>query len=103
MAQGRDRFVTGGDLPVDQFDDVLTAATGTDYTPLPGHERARMVRIMNPSVDIEVRQVGGTKAVIAPAFAETPIYVARNSNELEVRRLDTSNTQVAVGLAIGVY
>jgi len=50
-----------------------------------------------------VRQVGGTSTLTVKANTEALIYVARNSNELQLKRADDSNTQVTVQLLIGVY
>jgi hypothetical protein len=101
--EGRDRLNTGSDLPVDKIDSVETAATGTNYAALPSHPRARMVRFMNPSTDLTVRRVSETNTVTIKASQETPLYVASNSDELEVRRADSSNTQITVELLVGVY
>jgi len=91
------------DLPVDVIESVQTAATGTNYTALPTVAGVRMVRFVHPTAAIQVREVGGTKTVTFPADAESVIYTAQNSNQLEVRRADTSNTQLTIALLIGKY
>lgn len=97
------RRKTFGELPIDTISSVTTAATGTNYTALPSLNGCRIVRFMNPTTALEVRKVGGTATIKAPANAETLVYVANNSNELEVRRADTSNTQEVAGLLLGGY
>lgn len=94
---------TFGELPVDKVRSVETAATGTTYTALPNIAGARIVRFMAPSQDLELREVGGTATAPISAGTDTVVHVADNSNALEIRRLDTSNSQITVGLLIGVY
>ena len=73
---------------------VQTAATGTNYTALAARA-CRVVHIFNNTgTDIEVRQDGAGVAV--PVYAGT-YFTFRgidNANQLAVRRVDTSNTQV---------
>lgn len=90
-------------LPHDEIRNIQTAGAGSNYTALPDVPGARMVRIMGPAVDLHVRRVGETDTVTAKADLETVIYVASNSNELELRRADEDSTQAAVELLIGVY
>lgn len=98
-----ERRRTFGELPVSSFGSVQTAATGTNYTALSSAAGARLVRFMNPTVDIEVRVGSSGSTITAPAYQETRVFVANNANELQVRRKDTSNTQVTVELSIEGY
>lgn len=97
------RLLTHGDLPADTIVNIDTDASGSDYVALPSLPGARIVRIVNPETDIEVRQVGGTATVIAPAEVETTIFVGNDAAELELRRADESATPATVRLLVGVY
>jgi hypothetical protein len=97
------KIQTGSDLPVDVIESVQTAAVGTNYAALPNIPGSRIVRFVNPSSDIEVREVGGTKTVKFAASVESVMYVSQNANQLEIRRVDTSNTQITVALIVGKF
>lgn len=97
------RRETFGELPVDLISSVQTSATGTTYVPLTSVTAARMVRFMNPSVDLQVRRGASGDTITAKANKETLIYVSSDASELQVRRADVSGTQVTTELLVGVY
>jgi hypothetical protein len=75
---------------------VQTAAVGTNWTAL-ASQNCRQLTIANDTgTKLEVRQ-GGT-GVGFPIFDSTyyTFFGLSNANQLEVRRADTSNTQVTV-------
>jgi hypothetical protein len=73
---------------------IQTAAVGTNYVKL-AEQRADRITISSATA-LEVRKVGATDGVLVPANTPFPITVALSAAEIEVRRFDTSNTQVAV-------
>lgn len=76
-------------------DSVSTAGTGTNFTALPSHDAAAVL-IVNPSVALDVRKVGASAFVTMAAGTGLEIPVVANSNEIEVRRNDVSNSQISV-------
>ena len=83
-------MASGGNLS------VTTAATGTNYTAF-GSQACKQLTISNQSgVTIEVRQGGAGVAFQIPTAAFYTFFGITNANQLDVRRVDTSNTQVTV-------
>ncbi len=76
-------------------DTINTAGSGTGYTALGSHAAGRVL-IVNPSVALDVRKVGGTSPVTMAANSGLELSVIANANEIEVRRNDLSVTPVAV-------
>lgn len=79
-------------------DAVATAATGTNYAQLASH-KAISVEIHNhsgQSINLRNKVLAGTPILIPTATVVT-IPVKGNSNEIEVKRADDSNTPVSVG------
>lgn len=74
---------------------VQTAATGTNWTALGLDTKCEQVTIVNDTgTKLEVRQGGtGTGLRILDQSVYT-LYAVGNLTNLEVRRVDTSNTQV---------
>lgn len=75
---------------------VQTAAVGTTYTAF-GAQACKQMTICNDTgVTLEVRQ--GAAGVAVPVFDLTyyTFFGLGNASELDVRRKDTSNTQVTV-------
>jgi hypothetical protein len=76
--------------------DAQTNATGTNWTAF-GSQACKQMLISNQTgVSLEVRHGGSGVGVRIPTGAMMPFYGLTNANQLEVRRVDTSNTQVTV-------
>lgn len=76
--------------------DAQTNATGTNWTAF-GSQACKQVLISNQTgVSLEVRHGGSGVGVRIPTGAMMPFYGLTNANQLEIRRVDTSNTQVTV-------
>ena len=83
-------MASGGNLS------VTTAATGTTYTAF-ASQACKQLTISNQSgTTIEVRQGGAGVAFQIPTAAFYTFFGITNTNQLDVRRVDTSNTQVTV-------
>jgi hypothetical protein len=75
---------------------LTTAATGTNWTAF-GSSACNALDLTNStSVAIEYRRGGTGNAMQILSGASRLIVGISNANEIEVRRVDTSNTQVAV-------
>lgn len=73
-----------------------TAATGTNWTAY-GSQACKQLTLSNQSgTTIEVRQGGGGVGLQIPTGAFYTFFGITNANQLEVRRVDTSNTQVTI-------
>ena len=81
-------MTTGGNLS------VQTAATGTNWTAFASQACKQLVISNQTGVTLEVRQGGAGVAVQVFSPSYFPFYGLTNANQLEVRRFDTSNTQV---------
>lgn len=92
--------IQGGDsFPTASYQVVLsaqTAATGTNYTAFASQECYGLVLVNNSGTTVEVRYNGAGVAI--PVFTSNYyLFVGiTNANQLSVRRVDTSNTQVTV-------
>jgi len=75
---------------------VTTNATGTTYTAF-ASQACKQLTISNQSgVVIEVRQGGGGVALQIPTGAFYTFFGITNANQLDVRRVDVSNTQITI-------
>jgi hypothetical protein len=75
---------------------VTTNATGTTYTAF-ASQACKQLTISNQSgVVIEVRQGGGGVALQLPTGAFYTFFGITNADQLGVRRVDTSNTQITI-------
>jgi hypothetical protein len=83
-------MASGGNLS------VTTAATGTNFTAF-ASQACKQLTISNQSgVTIEVRQGGAGVAFRIPTAAFYTFFGITNANQLDIRRSDTSNTQVTI-------
>lgn len=82
-------------------DEVETSATGTNWVTLPAHAEVRGISVVNDTgTTILLRQVGGTVGV--PIFNGGSFSLERlqrSTAEVQIKRKDESNTQVAVQFA----
>lgn len=75
---------------------VQTAAVGTNYTAFAA-QACLLLDIVNTSgTDIEITRGGTGVAIRVPNNSARMFGAITNANQLSVRRVDTSNTQVAV-------
>jgi hypothetical protein len=75
---------------------VTTAAVGTNWTAY-ASQVCKQLTVSNQSgVNIEFRQGGAGVGFIVPTGAFYTFFGLTNANQLEARRVDTSNTQVSV-------
>lgn len=75
---------------------LTTNATGTTYNAFSSQacECLDIVNTQPAAVDLEVRRGGSGNTIIVPAGSSRMFVGLSNASGLEVRRLDTSNTQV---------
>lgn len=75
---------------------LQTNATGTTFTAF-SNQACKQLTISNQSgTTIEVRQDGAGVAFQIPTGAFYTFFGITNANQLDVRRTDTSNTQVTI-------
>lgn len=83
---------------------LATAATGANFTAF-GSQACTAVAIVNTNtsaVDLEVRRGAAGNTIVVPAGAERVFVGVTNASDLQVRRLDQSNTPVTfTGEALG--
>ena len=73
-----------------------TAATGTNWTAF-GSQSLKQLTISNQTgVTLEFRQGGSGVGFQIPSGAFYTFFGITNANQIDVRRVDTSNTQVTV-------
>ena len=85
-------------LPTTTNFSVQTAATGASFVAL-ASASCNVVRIVNAwpgAVDIEVRRGGTGVTIPVPGGAERAFDGVTNASDLQVRRIDQSNTQVTI-------
>lgn len=75
---------------------VQTAAVGTNWTAFTAVDCERLVVVNNTGTNLEVRQDGAGVGLPVPSGSGFTFEGITNANELEVRRIDVSNTQVTV-------
>jgi hypothetical protein len=73
---------------------VQTSATGATYVALTSQAAKRVTLFNNSGTALEVRQGGSGVAVPVASAATFTFEGLANANELSVRRVDVSNTQV---------
>lgn len=83
-------MVNGGNIS------VQTAATGTNYTAFASQVCKQLTLSNQSGVTIEVRQGAAGVALQIPTGTFYTFFGITNSNQLDVRRVDTSNTQVTI-------
>jgi hypothetical protein len=75
---------------------VTTSGTGTAYVAF-AYSPCTSMDIVNPaSVDVEYLRNSTGTAMVIPAGGARLVLGLRNANEVSVRRVDTSATQVTV-------
>lgn len=87
------RILKGGTLSIAQ---IQTAVTGTNFTALTSLLCYEVCFSNNTGQDISVRKVGGSVEFVVFAGTMMTFDGITNSNQLELRRTDTSNTQVTI-------
>jgi hypothetical protein len=75
---------------------VTTAATGTNYTAFASQACLLLDIVNTTGTDIEVTRGGTGVAIRVPNNSARMFGAITNASQLSVRRVDTSNTQVAV-------
>jgi hypothetical protein len=75
---------------------VQTAATGTNYTAFASQVCKQLTLSNQSGVTIEVRQGAAGVALQIPTGAFYTFFGITNANQLDVRRVDTQNTQVTI-------
>jgi len=74
--------------------EIQTNVAGATFNTLPSN-LAKEFRINNDTgTDLEIQKAGGADPEFIPDGASVPFFCLVNINEWEVRRVDTSNTQV---------
>lgn len=75
---------------------VTTASTGTNYTAF-ASQACKQLTVSNQSgTVVEVRQGGAGVALQIPTGAFYTFFGLTNTNQLSLRRTDTSNTQITL-------
>lgn len=75
---------------------VQTNATGTTYTAFTSQACKQLTLVNNTGTTIEFRQGGAGVAVPVFDKAAFTIFGLTNTNQIDIRRTDTSNTQVTI-------
>lgn len=75
---------------------VQTAAVGTDYAAFASTACTALDIVNNTGTAIEYRRGGAGETIEIPNGAARLILGITNANQIDVRRVDTSNTQVTV-------
>jgi predicted PurR-regulated permease PerM len=88
----------GGRSVVTSYDlaETQTASTGTNWTALASGATKNITVRNRTGTNIDIRKVGGSVFFSLVDGDDVPLPVLANSNEWEIRRTDTSNTQVTV-------
>ena len=75
---------------------LTTNATGATYTAFASQacEQLDLVNTAPAAVDLEVRRGGSGNTIIVPAGSSRMFVGLSNASDLQVRRLDQSNTQI---------
>lgn len=82
---------------------VTTSATGANWVTLPTLACDSVVLINNTGADLEVRRGGAGVAVPVLDSCGLEFESLTNANELSIRRVDQSNTQVTAALIVTTY
>lgn len=83
-------MVSGGNIA------VTTAATGTNYTAFASQACKQLTLSNQSGVVVEVRQGAAGVALQIPTSAFYTFFGLTNTNQLDVRRTDVSNTQITL-------
>jgi hypothetical protein len=75
---------------------LTTNATGTTFTAFASQACTALDIVNNTGVTVEYRRGGAGTAMQIPAGAARMVIGITNASQVDVRRTDTSNTQVAV-------
>jgi hypothetical protein len=75
---------------------VQTAATGTNYTAFASQVCKQLTLSNQSGVTIEVRQGAAGVGLQIPTGSFYTFFGITNANQLDVRRVDTQNTQVTI-------
>lgn len=75
---------------------ATTAAVGTDWIAFASTACIRVHIINSSNTTIEVRQDGAGVGLVIPVNTEFTFSGISNANQLSIRRVDTSNTQVTI-------
>lgn len=75
---------------------VTTAATGTNWTAFASTACVALDIVNNSGTTIEYRRGGAGSAIPIPSGSARLVVGITNANTIDVRRVDTSNTQVTV-------
>lgn len=75
---------------------VQTAATGTNWTAFASQALKQLTVSNQTGTNLEFRQGGAGVGFIVPNISIFTFFGITNANQIEVRRVDTSNTQVTV-------
>lgn len=73
-----------------------TAATGTNYTAFGSNVCDSMDIVNNSGYAIEYRRGAAGLTIPIPTGSSRLIVGIANSNEIDIRRVDTSNTQITI-------
>ncbi len=73
---------------------VTTATTGTNFTAFAAQACKQLTILNDTGTKLEVRQDGAGVAIRVPDGAVMTFFGLTNANQLGVRRVDVSNTQV---------
>ena len=77
-------------------DSIQTAATGSNFTALNTRVCRRVFIVNDTGSDLEVQQDGAGVALPIFSGTERQFQGIQNANQLAVRRVDQSNTQLTV-------
>lgn len=75
---------------------VQTPATGTNWAPFPQQSCRQLTVVNDTGTALEVRQDGAGVAIPLPTGTFFTFYGIGDASQMEVRRADTSGTQVTV-------
>ena len=75
---------------------VQTQATGTNYSTFPSVAATTCDVLNTTGTDLYIKSTSITTPFILPSGAAVQIFVTANTNEIQVRRVDGSNTQVTL-------
>lgn len=75
---------------------LSTAASGATYTPFGSQACVALDIVNNTGTTIEYRRGGAGTAMQIPTGAARMVIGITNANQIDVRRTDTSNTQVTL-------
>jgi hypothetical protein len=81
------------------FLSVQTAATGTNWAAFPSYRCSTLSVLNNSGTSINLRRKGEADASRVLLLKDGQAWMARsltNSDQLEIRRADTANTQVTL-------